>query len=311
MAFDSVYSIYAAILSNNTTPGNLQIDQVLNDSISSGLQHYVDPGADGNVYPVFRAVAKGEPKISITSCQLATLLGALGLTTLEIDEGTLDLYLAKSSNKSTGPDSGSVHSKLTIGEGLIIPESINVSNEPPGTMEVSVVPLSSNGLAEPIALTGSVALPGSLAFDEAFVCGPLTINGTAIGGIQSYTINFNPVTEVIWSDGGVFPTVVTVRRFEPTVSVSLKDKTLLDTLDLLHLERASTTKFYFKRVDKNGLRDADNATTHISVTVNEGYFALSEISRQAGSSADFSFEILPTYNGTNLPLVFATGVAIS
>lgn len=292
--------------------GGFQIDQVMGVNYTSGIQNYVDPGVDGNIFPRLITSQSTDPGFELRSSELSVLLAELNYTSFPLDgTNTMDVFRALASNLGEGLDSGSVHSKDTISYGLILPSSIKVSNDPPGEMSLMVVPVSSDGATDPVSTTGSVALPTAAAFDESYVVGPLTINGTVCDGIQSYTENFNPTPQKYRADGGLHNVLVNLFNFRPTLTIECIGKEVLDKVaSLFSAAYASDTTWFYRHCANDGARTADATESHISNTMTAGKFDVTGYGQTPEGATTYNLEVQIRYDGSNLPVQRGIGVAI-
>lgn len=310
MTLASVERIFAAVVNG---VGGFQIDEVLGETYNSNIQDYTDPGADGNVFPRYITGQSTDPGIELKSAKLTELLSSIGLGVFDLNgTNTLDLFFAKASSLGEGLASGSVHTKSTVSYGLIYPMSIQVGEDPPGEMSIMVSPVSNDGATNPVSLTNSVALPTPAAFDEGYVVGPLTLNGTVIDGVKSYRIDFGANVVKRRADGSIHNVFINLFNFRPTVAIELIGQEAMDKFaSLFSLAYASTTKFYLRHCANDGVRTADGTTSHISATMTAGKFNFNGYGKTAEGETTYNIELKPRYDGSNDPLQFGVGVAIS
>lgn len=300
MALGNVYDI-ESLFNTVTGPTTTRIDQIVNSEVDFGVETFLE-SADGVIDTVFAAVAGVSPMFSFTSKKCGTLLTTFGIDGVAIDV-SLDMYLKKRSLGGTH-SGGSDHIKATLTDGIIVPVSATAGQRELATVSYNVRGVSSDGTTAPLALATASLPSGSASFDEGFVAGPLTVNGSSYAGIDSYDIDFGVSTEELGADGEAYDTFTSLVGRQVRVTVRSKNAALASTIGVGGVAiGASDAIFYFRKVQEDGTRVADGTAEHLKFTINDGYIPPESISVSQGSSGDFSFSILATWDETNNAII--------
>jgi hypothetical protein len=172
---------------------------------------------NGGFMPTFSAMLKQEPLLGFTTLDISTALGVT--TTKGASVSTAVLWFQPLTNQGQRGTSGL---KLTAANGLIVPKTLKASQGKEATLEVDLYAISADGTTAPlIAGTGTVAAGGGV--DALFTLGPVTIGGTAIGGIQELSIDFGIKVIVRSSDGQIYPTFACVDEMRPKLTIKTTD----------------------------------------------------------------------------------------
>lgn len=169
------------------TPGTptATFSTIQNQDIKGGAEWFTVHPA-GHPAPLFGAISKVRPEISFSTPQIDTVLGALTTWGAAISAKT---YQKLSSGVAPYARSATTSYKHTIAQALAFWSNITLPATGEASANVMVRPIY-DGTNSPIAFAGSSALPsGVLVATNEFAAGPVSINGTALDGIQSITIS--------------------------------------------------------------------------------------------------------------------------
>lgn len=301
-----IHTLYAI----NVTPigeTSLLIDQITDYALDPGLQEIVE-AADGSVDATYAAVMRQDPKIRATSTALATILGTIGISGYPLNsDGAAAAYCWFQKLQSGGTRAaGASHVKLTVSKGMILPRTLQVSQDQKATLALEIVPifdLTNN----PIVVTASQALAGSPSVGELFTVGPVMINGTQLDGIISTTVDFG-IQEIVESaDGQVWPTYIAIMSRRPSITITTLDAVSLSTFGLYGAAQGATDSVvYFRKLDQGGTRVADDGSEHISFTVDAGRISVTDLSGSHGQRLGSTVRITPTYDGSNAVMAIST-----
>lgn len=286
-AITNLYTIGAVKL--NTT----LIDQITQQSIRPGLNQMVLAGS-GAVDNTFAAIGTITPEFSFTTTAIKAALAAAGIDGLALTAGAV--YFQKTAAGGLRA-SGSNHVKGTIAAGMAIPVRLSVSHGAPATIEYRIVLRSADGTTAPIAFAASSALEtgqGSVA--QAYTLGLVTINGTALVGVQSVSIDFGIELWVSGGDGLVYPTHIAVARRSPSVSIQAYDCDQFVTMGLDGAAQGITDSTIVLQDVSEG---AIVGSSPITFTIDEGLIYYEDIAGSHGERMGGSIKIVPTYDGTN------------
>ena len=308
----NAYTLYAVNIDNAGAGTDLFIDQVSDFSFDPAINALL-LGSDGAVDPTYVAVMSQSPSMALSTSALATVLAACGISGLSVvadaDEFGADFYLQKLLEGGTRAV-GNSHLRMRSSKGMLIPLSLTASQGALATLSMSYVPIF-DGTLDPVVISNIAPLVGAPAVGEAFTLGPVYVNGAQVEGVQSVTINFGISLEVIGSDGGVWPTFVSIGSRRPTISVETTDASILNTFGLTGAAQAATdSAVYFTKMAEGSTRVADLTAEHISFTVDAGHIGVGAISATHPGRASAGLTITPTYDGTNAIIAISTATAL-
>ena len=302
------YTLHAASLASPA----IQIGQIQDSDVSPNVAEMLQRG-DSQIDATAVAIDSIDPSISFTSTMVATLIANLGISGVPISSATGFVGYLKKRSPGATYTSGSTHTSLTVKKGVIVPVSLTASLSS-AAMSV-VVHTSYDGTNLPIVKADSVALPAiSPLTKEMYVCGPAAIEGTAVGGVQSITINFGLSVNGRRGDGKAFFEEVFIDARNPSVSIRTINAGLFGATALPLDGKAialGTTKFWLTKCAEGATRVANATEEHISFVINKGMATCQPLSVSDGGDAAFEIRITPVWNGTNDWAVIDTTAAIS
>ena len=314
MAVTTAHKLYAIDV-NTVGVGaayDVFIDQISQWGLAPDIVEMV-LGGDGAVDATFAALQTQDPKLSWSTSKLATVLATIGISGLKIaadvDELGLRAWLQKIDEGGTIA-SGSVHTLLTVKEGIIVPRQLTANNESAIlTMEAIA---SWDGTNDPIIVTANQALVGTPSVSEFFVVGKVALNGTTINGVQSVTIDFGLQVVALRGDGSQWPTFVFIQARRPSISITTLDTSVLATFGLGGIAQSATDSvIYLRKVAEGGTRVADATPEHISFSVDEGRISTRSIGGSDGPPLAAEILVTPTYGGSNAVIAISTATAIT
>jgi len=253
----NAYTIYAVNLGGDLISGcsDQAFDMGLVESIVKG---------DGSPYPTHIAPMEQRPSITFSTTELAALLTKIGVLGWTIDSPVI-LYCQKLSD--TGRSAGSDHVVLTVNAGVVIPVQITASQGQGGEARMSarIVPTWDGTNIPIIPSTG--ALAGTPAVGSVYTVGPVKINGSWPGGVQSINVNFGITDQSMMADGEGWARNNFRIGMDPIIMIDTTEATSLYTLGMAGTAAASTTAVFFTRIkgSDQSMRYAANESQHVSI----------------------------------------------
>jgi len=212
----NIYTLGAYLHSTATL-----IKGVQDSSLSAGMQQII-MAASGAVSPSFAGVGRLQPQVSFTSTAIKTILAALDYdgAAMAADKMFLQQMLADGTRSGA-----SLHICVTMANGLLIPVTLTAPSLPaPATISCLATPRSADGSASPIALSATTSLEALQDFDtECYVLGAVTLNGSELEGVDTWTLNFGVTPDIVWGSGHVYPTFTGVISITPSFTISTFD----------------------------------------------------------------------------------------
>lgn len=262
------------------------------------------PKVDGLAVPKFAFVNAVDPRVPFESFEIETLLTAIGANPMvgyPIDTADIVTLYCQLAPK-LGARSATGALKADVNMGLVIPVSLNVGVEQPGSIQAEVWAIS-DGTNAPLVTTPNQALVGTPALDQVFWAGPVRLNNTLVEGVQSISVAFG-ITVTVRKDGGAgagakYFTHLYIDVGQPIITI------VVDDVDLFHtykegVDIASSTLVQLAKGVKGGSRAA--GAVHPQLTVAQGMICATTTS---GTPQQVSIEIYPTDDGSNPMMAYA------
>lgn len=260
----------------------------------------------GHIAPMCIANLLQQPQIRVTTPEIDTVLAAVPVNGYAT---TNDSYLYQKLATATGTVARATtsHTRHVLSAVTTYWTTVNLQHNQESTLELMVVPVW-DGSADIIAPSGSVALTGNLACNPRYGAGPVSINGTAINGIQSIEWSSGAQVQILGASSEVWPTSVSIQRVAPMCRIVTTD------IQLATIGIAGTALD-----ETNGLigwarrhKSADASTHHIKGQILNG---IVHVESETGSSPE-DYRATLVIHGSSasdsvMPLVFTTGLAIT
>lgn len=298
----SRFVISATKLGSSVVPGNASA------SYTPGTQT-IRPNIDGQLYPYWVGSIASSPVVSVRSHAVAEVLGALGLTGVSIASLTGGVQYNADKQAAVARAGNGSHFTAAYTTGIAFPTSISAGTSGLATVGYELHAISSDG-TDPVTLSKAGNALSYTALSNAYTIGKISINGTDLVGVTSVTINFGISVGKRQADGYAFPTFAAVDTITPTIQIGIEDIAQVNDLTNLGLAQTSSDSIvYLRRVSNEGAPSADSSAHHLSFTVDAGLITSSGPSGSLRASTNIT--ITPIHDGTNAPIVYASGVAIS
>ena len=298
--------------------GEFTIDQVDSKDISLDPTEFRGKPA-GHGHALMVAIMQMDAKVTFSSSQLVTLLTQLGAT--GICGKAVDFYFKKKGCK--GHDrTATDHIKITAQDGVMFWEQIelpNSSEQNVGTMNC-VFQAVWDGTNDLFTVTESVACPGTLTFDEAFVVGDVWVQddgGTPFGvvnGVQKLTIQNNPTFKNKYSNGQPKPSAAQVEAYDPRIDIETLSSVNLVKVpeDGLKLDGTTGLLAYARRLEPSKTRYANTEAQHIKISAANGLVKMATKSGSGTDDVTDTFQVCPVAtNDTTLEITFTTAQQIT
>jgi hypothetical protein len=306
---------YRISVLNLNQVADVLIDGVTSQNLSTGLAEAI-LHADGAVDPTFIGVGQQAPVASVTTTKVATVLG-LGTDTFatvgqELSASCVAEFYCQQMDMGGTRTAGATHVQVAVNEGLLVPRTLAATHgNTPATITIEAL-ATYDGSNNPFTLSDSTALPASIHADECYFLGPLKVNGTALSGLQSVTVDFGLGVEVLGENGEVFPTFAGIGTRSPRIRATVLDVGALVDLGLSGTVQGGTDSvLYFTHGVHGGTRVANATETHISITLDDGLVWVENVRGDGRGNATADVVFVPTYDGTNTIMVVDTTAAIA
>ncbi|MDD5327417.1 MAG: hypothetical protein PHY02_06335 [Phycisphaerae bacterium] len=271
--------------------------------VNLNMQQIISSGS-GAVYPTFVSVGTLQPEVSFETSAIKTALAAMGgIVGAALNNDTF--YFQKMA--ATGRAGASSHTKVVMASGLIVPTQIT-ANALPGESKIGyrAVPISADGSASPLAITASQSLEaGQDLVDEVYVLGGAEVNGTALDGVESWTLVLNIVLEIITHSGHVYPTFVGIQTISPVITIQTSD---VDAFASWGIEGAvqGATNSTVQLLDQTA--GGARGSNPITLSVDAGMINFQSLGGRHGQLVKGPAAMTPVYDGTNA-IVAVSGIS--
>lgn len=213
---------------NLTTNGFLKIGSVVINCHSCNYnpgQTSTPAAAAGDVLPHSHSFLQAEPTFSFSTYEIDKALTATGL--LATSNTLAEVYFQHTAQQGVR---NSTHTLLTVAKGMFVPVSITASQGGLAEMSFELHAVSTDGTTNPVTQNVAASLPAYAPILAKDTLGPVSVNGTQITGVQSWSLTFNGDVQKNTSDGNVYPVVASLLSQAPTLTVTTNNVIQAQTL---------------------------------------------------------------------------------
>lgn len=262
--------------------------------ITPNLQQMI-LAAGGSPHPSFVGIGQISPEITFGCHAIKTCLANLGGKDGIAIDTNLDLWFQ--SLIAGGLRAGTLsHTKVTAALGMIIPVSITASQGQPAVINYRVVVVSADGSTAPLSFTASQSLEAGQDINaEVYTLGAVTLNGTALDGVDNWTLDFGNEVWINHANGLIYPIEVGIINQAPSFSVGTADAGKFATWELVGLAQDDTdSTVALQDQAAGGVR----GSAPITFAIDDGMAVFDNLSGTQGSRYAGSVTIRPVYDGT-------------
>lgn len=313
MATTEVFTVSYIDVNPETDAANFDITQLDSWNLAPGIANMILKGA-GEVDPTYVSQGSITPVLSCGTSQIKDILDSVGIDGMQIDAGTdpgVVAYLKQLAEGLTRK-TGSNHMSLTVKEGMFLPRTITAAQAGgPAIVNCDIV-ATWDGTNAPIVIAASQAIGITPAATVAWGVGPVSVNGVALSGVQSITIDFGLTEIVRIGDGEVYPSFSALMARNPRVSIVTDKTSYLATLGIDGVAQSATDSvIYLRKCAAGGTRVADNVAEHIKFTIDDGIIQPGTSNYALDQAGATTFDIVPVFDGSNAIFVIDTTSAIT
>jgi hypothetical protein len=285
------------------------ITQITDKDIDPGVQEMLEGGA-GTLDTEFAAIGTQKPMISFTTTAVATALGIVGLSGYAFSSAA-NFWFQKI--LPGGARDGTAAMKIAVPKGLVVPKTLKATNDAtkPANISYDVYAISADGTTAPISVTTGQALPSFATVSEIFTIGPMTINSTALVGLQELEMTWGMKCDSYGGDGYAYPTFAAmIHRKGLKIVPKGYDLTAISTFSINGLA-LTAWKLFLRKIQSGATRYADSALQHLKIAGTTGMFKHDKTSGSYDKEAMINHAIFPTFDGTNSVVTVTASAAIS
>lgn len=271
------------------------IKGIQNSDLNLNMQQILSSGS-GAVDPSFVSVGTLQPEAAFdTTAIKAALAGLGGINGVALSSDVFYFQKMVAGGTRAGATS---HTKVTMASGIIIPTRINAAALPgESTIGYRVVPISADGAAAPLAILASQSLENAQdVVTEVYVLGPVEVNGLALDGVESWTLDFNITLEIIRHSGHIYPTFVGIMTRQPVITIQTSDVDAFVSWDVDGVVQGATDSTV-KLLDQvaGGMR----GSAPITLSVDAGMIHFQSIGGRHGQLVKGPAAMTPIRDGTD------------
>lgn len=294
--------------------GSNSINQIKGVRISPQIAKMFEYGS-GEVDPTFAGIDSEEPIITFSSTAIKKVLAAVDLNTGVAASGSakFSFYFQQMAPGGTRL-TGSTALKIDVSAGLACIAGITGRDGSPARASVMAYAASTDGETSPLTYTANVAVPTLAATDQLYTIGPATINGAAVGGVESF--DFDPRISVRRNrgDGEAYPTFTYISRRgseQDGPSIILSTRHLEKAATGSAIAISSTTTVALRAMKNGGTREALSALKHILFTANAGSVIVNELGAEDGDEGLLTLDIAGVSTSGTAAFTATTDVALA
>lgn len=271
-------------------------------TVDANVTHILESGT-GSVDNTHISVMDVKPTISFSSTDVKKLLDLCGIDALAIgsvaDDSTMTFWLRR---RAPGGiyDGGNTHIKMTINEGILVPNGIDVALDGVASAKYEVTAIY-DGTNVPVVIEKDQAFTPTIPIDDVrWTVGPWFFNGVAFaaGSIQSTRIDFGLTIETIKGDGEIYPIEAHIISRAPTMECDTLDISIFDddaapALGIIGAKITGITRAFLRKKDFGGLNVAPATAEHISFEIGEGRVMVNSVNATHQDNATASVTVTP------------------
>jgi hypothetical protein len=280
----------------------------------TGNQHRAET-TSGAMYPTHVSIYEQKPVADFSSFAIQDCLDQVGIAGLSIATLTngLSLYAYKHADGG-GRSTGATHRKYKMTKGLVVPNRIACEHRGDALISYDILP-TWDGTNDPVVESDTESVPAAPNDNERFTIGPVTIGSITIDEIRNFELDFGFNAKTEGADSNVFDTHASVVEMIAVLTLRSIKLELLLAAGIPRAGKAAThanTSFYLRKRSEAGAGFLANGTAeHIKGTMAGMAYIEDGFTGGAENPAEVSLKLVAKFDGTNLPIVFATASAIT
>ena len=269
------------------------VSGVQNMTLNPGLSTLVNSGS-GAVDPTFASIAQIQPELTFdTTAIKIALAGIGGISGAAMSSDKFWFQKMAADGLRAGATS---HILVTMALGIIVPTQLQVSQGGAAVISYRAVPRSSDGSASPLAMTTAQSLEASQdLLTELYTLGAVSINGTALDGVNSVTLDFGIELDILTASGHVYPTAVSVMTRAPVFTITTFDADKFQTWSETGVAQGTTDSTVLLTDQTLG---GGRGSAPITFGIDAGIISFESLGGSQGQKFAGSVKITPVDDGT-------------
>jgi hypothetical protein len=256
MSISSAFKLDKVVL-----PSSVEFSHVENLRLAPEIESILSSPA-GHPWPMFRGNAKVKPILSFDTEQVDVVVANIPVGGLSITSASY-LYFALATLTGKVARATTSHTRMVMNKLIAYWTSIRMPNGGFGVANV-VLCLAWDGTNAPIVPASSVALSGNLIAGDRHGAGPVSVNGSAVGGVQEWVANSGIQIIEAGGESEIYNSFVGIERGTPTLDVSYIGPNAITTFGQngTVLDGSAGIVAYGRKFTPNGDRVADATAQH-------------------------------------------------
>lgn len=279
------------------------IKGIENSQLSAGLSKFLLAGS-GQVEATTGGIGEVRPSLNFSTTAVKTALnafgGADGIAIAAATTDPFEFWLQKSAAGGLRA-SGANHIKCSATTGIIVPQTLSMPAGRQASLSYLAIFLSSDGTTAPLAIAGTTALDaGQAGADEAFVLGPVSLNGTVLTNVSSVEFDFG--LSLFEGVANPYLTEIAINSRRPRFTISTLDGDAFAAWGLYQSQDVTDSVINLYPVSEGAVPTSSGAVTF---TIDQGVMSFDSFGGQHGEKASGTVTIEPSYDGTAATVAIA------
>ncbi|TWU66450.1 hypothetical protein [Crateriforma conspicua] len=296
--------------------GGSILSAISRQSVSSTNQISSDVHA-GSPYPQCVTINGQKNQADFSTEDIETAIDLVGTAGLAIGASPVKVWQLELDDETGLPKSGSDHRLLTIPRGKVIPQRLSCEHQGNATLDLMAHALwdPSSPTDPPITSAETQALPTGLAGDSRWTIAAVKVAGQDLPCALRFDLDFGIRIESEGCNSDIHDRTLIVTEIKPVVTISGKNvKSFLSTVIPLKgaaATHANTEIYLRRRLTTEAGFDPVATTSHIKITA-DGLATWERVhDTQNNRRIENGLRIDCRHDGTNVPVVITTGVALT
>ena len=281
------------------TVGSSQIAGVFDVSVLAG-ENVVRPTADGAIDPFLAMLVGIDPRVQFSTYDLKA---GLDVTSLSPVAGAIEAFDAVIGVDGVKAASGAV--RYNAANAVTFPRSVSLTQDQPATATFETIVTGSDFTVATGATLSAFAAVGR---DVFFGLGPLSVNGSAITGVTSISLDYAVQEFLLRADGNIATNAVAAIERIPIVTITAFPDSGISAFGVqAALDGDDGLEFFARKRTRVGYV-GDATAEHVKFQMKNGIIKRSNTS---GSPRVITYTVYPDRTTADAIMTVNTATAIS
>ncbi len=307
MGVSNLYYLHGILL-----PSGTFLSQIMDTTPGSNTEQLTGYAA-GHPHPLFRAVRNQQPDISFRSPAVGQVLTAIlaggDNYALDLSAGNTDLLYKRGQHLGFRyAAAASQHERLRAKTGMLFWQTIQATHRQDAEIACRML-VAYDGVNNALAQVGTGTLTGTPAASQFYTLGPVKLNGSWLGGEQSWSLASGLAPEQQGAAGEPWDSYIGARVTDDIVTITAMGKPWAG----LSLEGSvvSSVILYLRAKTADGNNVADGTASHIKIVATNGMLLPEQATGGENNPATSTLRLaLRAASSAANPLAITVGAAI-